>query len=74
MPVLGDVPVLGRLFTGDEDSGTVSETIVMITPRIVTAGVDPDPLSRRTLDQTAAALSRQAAGAAAVMDKAAPAP
>lgn len=74
VPVLGDVPVLGRLFTGDEDSGTVSETIVMITPRIVTAGVDPDPLSRRTLDQTAAALGRQAAGAAAVMDKAAPAP
>lgn len=46
----------------------------MITPRIVTAGVDPDPVSRQTLDQTAAALGRQAAGAAAVMDKAAPAP
>ena len=35
VPLLGDVPVVGKLFTNNEHTGTSTETIVLITPRIV---------------------------------------
>ena len=35
IPLLGDVPVLGRLFSNSEATGSSTETIVMITPRII---------------------------------------
>lgn len=35
VPLLGDVPVVGKLFSNNEHSGTSTETIVLITPRIV---------------------------------------
>ena len=35
MPLLGDMPVLGKLFSNNEHTGTITETIVLITPRIV---------------------------------------
>lgn len=74
VPLLGDVPVLGRLFSGDEDTGSSSETIVMITPRIVPTESEADPASREKLDRATAVLRRQAADAAATMEKVAPAP
>lgn len=35
VPLLGDVPVVGKLFSNNEHTGTSTETIVLITPRIV---------------------------------------
>jgi pilus assembly protein CpaC len=35
VPILGDVPGLGKLFSNNEHTGTSTETIVLITPRIV---------------------------------------
>jgi type II secretory pathway component GspD/PulD (secretin) len=35
IPLLGDVPGLGKLFSNNETTGSSTETIVMITPRIV---------------------------------------
>ncbi len=35
VPVLGDIPVLGRVFSSSEQTGGSTETIVLITPRIV---------------------------------------
>ena len=35
VPVLGDVPMLGRLFSSQEDTFATTETVVVITPRIV---------------------------------------
>ena len=35
VPILGDIPVLGRVFSSTEDTGGSTETIVLITPRIV---------------------------------------
>jgi type II secretory pathway component GspD/PulD (secretin) len=35
IPLLGDVPGLGKLFSSNETTGSSTETIVMITPRIV---------------------------------------
>ena len=74
VPLLGDVPVLGRLFSGEDDSGTTSETIVMITPRIIPSGEDPDPAGSRSLEANAAALRRQATASGALVEKLAPAP
>lgn len=36
VPVLGDVPVMGKLFSSQTDSVTRTETIVFLTPRIIT--------------------------------------
>jgi type II secretory pathway component GspD/PulD (secretin) len=36
VPVLGDVPVMGKLFSNQSDSITRTETIVFLTPRIIT--------------------------------------
>jgi len=35
VPLLGDVPVVGKLFSNNEMTGNSTETIVLITPRIV---------------------------------------
>jgi type II secretory pathway component GspD/PulD (secretin) len=55
IPVLGEIPVLGRLFSNKEDIGSTSETIVVITPRIVPLSQSTlDPVSERTLSETVA--------------------
>lgn len=38
VPILGDIPFLGRLFKGTYQSRTKSELVIFITPRIVKAG------------------------------------
>jgi len=35
VPLLGDVPLIGQLFTNNETTGSSTETIVMITPHIM---------------------------------------
>ena len=35
VPVLGDIPIVGRVFSNKSDSSTNTETVVMITPHIV---------------------------------------
>jgi type II secretory pathway component GspD/PulD (secretin) len=35
IPVLGEIPVIGNAFSHWEDGGVSSETVVVITPRIV---------------------------------------
>lgn len=45
IPVLGDIPGLGKLFSNKEEVGSSSETIVIITPRIV-------PTNASSLDAT----------------------
>ena len=49
VPLLGDVPGLGKLFSNNEHSGSSTETIVVITPRIVPtrpAGADLQVIER----------------------------
>ena len=49
VPLLGDVPVVGKLFSNNERTGTSTETIVLITPRIVPtrpAGEDMQEIER----------------------------
>ncbi len=48
VPLLADVPGLGKLFSNTEETGSSTETIVLITPRIVpTRAVGPRRADRR---------------------------
>ena len=49
VPLLGDIPGLGNLFANKEEIGSSTETIVLITPRIVTAR--PDEADARTIER-----------------------
>lgn len=52
IPLLSDVPLLGRAFSSTDDGGSTTETIVLITPRIV--GVDGpavDALTEKKVDE-----------------------
>ena len=52
VPLLSDIPVIGGLFSSTDDGGSATETIVVITPRIVPAGgVAIDGMTERTLEQ-----------------------
>lgn len=49
VPLLSDVPGLGKLFSNTEETGSSTETIVLITPRIVptrAAGLDAQTVDR----------------------------
>lgn len=62
IPLLGDLPALGRLFSGTEEGGIVSETVVMITARIVGPGVDAAQAGQvQEMSQQEAALRAQEA-------------
>jgi len=43
IPLVGDVPVLGRLFSSQLDDGSRTELVLAITPRIVRNLRQPDP-------------------------------
>lgn len=52
IPLLSDIPVIGGAFATTDDGGSATETIVVITPRIVPAGgVAIDGPTERTLEQ-----------------------
>ncbi len=36
VPLLGDLPILGRLFKFEGEATTVNELVIFITPRIIT--------------------------------------
>ncbi|HEX9174008.1 MAG TPA: hypothetical protein VF861_15250 [Telluria sp.] len=66
VPFLGDVPVLGKLFANNEEIGNSTETIVLITPRIVESGdVLAEPVAQK-FDSTERALQNMRAAPAAL--------
>ena len=65
VPLLGDVPGLGKLFSNNEHTGSSTETIVLITPRIVPthpAGADGQTIER--VQRTEAEVNSKLQGAA----------
>lgn len=40
VPVIGEVPLFGALFSNNEESGLTTETVVVITPRVIKSGRD----------------------------------
>lgn len=49
VPLLGDIPGVGNLFANKEEINSSTETIVLITPRIV--GTHPSELDARTIER-----------------------
>ena len=57
VPLLSDIPVIGGIFSNTDDGGSATETIVVITPRIVPAGgVAIDGVTERTLHEAEQAM------------------
>ena len=50
VPLLGDVPVIGKLFSSNESTGSSTETIVMITPHIMREA-RADSLAQPSIDK-----------------------
>jgi type II secretory pathway component GspD/PulD (secretin) len=66
VPVLGDIPVLGNLFANSERHGSLTETVVVITPHLLPAGGTADDARaaeriRRNADDIADGLKASAA-------------
>jgi len=52
LPILADLPLVGRAFSSTDDAGSTTETIVLITPRIVSAdGSTVDAASEKKLEE-----------------------
>jgi type II secretory pathway component GspD/PulD (secretin) len=65
VPLLGDLPVLGKLFSNNETTGSSTETIVLITPRIVpTRPVGAEAQLIERVQQTEGELQTQLKGSA----------
>jgi type II secretory pathway component GspD/PulD (secretin) len=65
VPILGEVPGLGKLFSNSETTGSSTETIVLITPRIVPtrpSGADAQVVER--VRQTEGEIQQQVKGPA----------
>lgn len=45
VPLLGEIPVLGRLFRSDSDQGLKTEIVLLITPHVVRNLVRPDTVA-----------------------------
>jgi len=43
VPLLGDLPILGRLFSSKRESGAKTEIVLLITPRVLRAPLRPTP-------------------------------
>lgn len=56
LPALGDLPVLGRLFSSHRDQSTKTEVVLLITPRIVRSLQRPDASDIEFASGTEAAL------------------
>jgi type II secretory pathway component GspD/PulD (secretin) len=53
IPLLADLPLVGRAFSSTDDGGSTTETIVLITPHIVAAtGPAVDAVSAQKVEQT----------------------
>jgi len=50
IPLLGDIPLLGALFTSVEDATTTSELLVFITPSVINSPDDNNEASQNDLD------------------------
>ena len=50
VPILGDIPLVGELFTRKQRSNTKSEMILLITPRIISNPTETEDISREVIE------------------------
>lgn len=51
LPLLGDIPLIGRLFSNDSKSTTRTELLVLITPRIIQNSSDIEDIKNLFVDE-----------------------
>ena len=51
VPVLGDIPVLGKAFSTQSSSKSRTELVVLITPRIISNSSDIDDIKKLFIDE-----------------------
>ena len=67
VPILGEVPGLGKLFSNEETTGSLTETVVLITPRIVpTRALGADAQIVERVQKTEGEIQQQVKGPAAL--------
>ncbi|MEM6974325.1 MAG: DUF3438 family protein [Pseudomonadota bacterium] len=49
VPILGDVPVLGTLFSGDDQADERAELVLLITPHVYSTGSEGERIARERL-------------------------
>ncbi len=54
VPFLGDIPLLGKLFTDKNDSDTKKEMILLITPHIITTASEAEEVTRDAIEPISA--------------------
>jgi type II secretory pathway component GspD/PulD (secretin) len=65
VPILGEVPGLGKLFSNEETTGSLTETVVLITPRIVpTRALGADAQVVERVQKTEGEIQQQVKGPA----------
>jgi len=65
VPILGEVPGLGKLFSNEETTGSLTETVVLITPRIVpTRALGADAQIVERVQKTEGEIQQQVKGPA----------
>ena len=75
VPVLGDLPVVGRVFSSSEQTGGSTETVVLITPRIVGTQTAPAELeSVRKIQVAEERLLKMTGELTGVLERMAPPP
>lgn len=50
VPVLGDIPLMGKVFSRDQRSVTKTETVIFLTPHIITGDTNVDPAKYPEMD------------------------
>lgn len=51
IPLLGDIPIFGRLFSNESKSTSRTELLVLITPRIISNSSDIDDIKKLFIDE-----------------------
>jgi pilus assembly protein CpaC len=58
LPLLGDIPILGKLFRSDGFRGNRTELVMFVTPRVVTPGSQETSMAWSVRDRSRSAASR----------------
>jgi len=51
IPLLGDLPLIGRLFQHNQKTAANSELLIFVTPHVIETPTDMQPEARAELDQ-----------------------
>ncbi|MCH8822271.1 MAG: hypothetical protein IH984_02070 [Planctomycetes bacterium] len=51
VPLLGDIPIIGKLFTSTSEKSTKTELLIVLTPHVIMSPTELDRVDRVTIDE-----------------------